>query len=75
MIKKELVIDAINFNNPARIPIWFFNRDQHYGDIGIYFQDDWGTQDDLILSIYGGKYSNPVIKHNLNIRISWDCMY
>lgn len=31
--KKEIVLKAINFKKPDRLPIWFFNRDEVSGDI------------------------------------------
>ena len=51
MAGKDLVLDAINFDNPTRVPIWFFNRDHHLGDL-LYFvldiqqgrRNEWGYE-------------------------------
>jgi uroporphyrinogen decarboxylase len=52
MTRKDLVTRAIEFRNPDRVPIWFFNRDQLGGDIltfelspfrgGEVQQSEWG---------------------------------
>ena len=51
MTRRQLVLDAIAFEAPERIPIWFFNRDHHLGDI-MYFvldierdgRNEWGYE-------------------------------
>ncbi len=45
MTKKERVYYDIEFNNPDKIPIWAFNRDQTKGDIISY---------ELLFPVHGG---------------------
>ena len=51
MNRRQEVIKALKFENPGRIPIWFFNRDQMAGDIlsfelfpykGSVSKSEWG---------------------------------
>ena len=68
MTGRELVIDAINFNNPAHVPIWFFNRDHHRGDIMYYVLNierdgisEWGYKWEKLDDGTMGQPTNPVI--------------
>lgn len=56
MTKKELVIKAIEFKCPDRIPIWHFNRDHEEGDI-LKFQL-FLTKDDGLTNEWGYKWES-----------------
>ena len=71
---REVVRRAIEFRRPARVPVWFFNRDHMRGDILVYplcmadgARSEWGyemvTLDDGTM----GQPSDPVIP-------SWDAL-
>ena len=34
--RKELVVDAVEFRRPSRVPVWFVNADQEEGDVMVY---------------------------------------
>lgn len=55
MNSRERVISAIKFDNPDRIPIWLFNKDQELGDI--FWYDFRVTEGKYNTGYHGGNIS------------------
>jgi len=73
MQKKERVIKTIQFDNPDRIPIWHFNRDQLDGDIlsyelspyrgGKVKKSEWGFEWENLGDGTVGQPKEPIIQY------------
>jgi uroporphyrinogen-III decarboxylase len=68
--KKELVVNAIEFKYPDRVPVWHINRDQELGDILLFelnltrddgVTDEWGYAWENLSDGTMGQPKDPVI--------------